>query len=276
DPRLSDAVAGAVAVLAEALQLVRRDLPCVAEHLRGERRVRISAQIDLRDLHAREIVLVLVEVVDLLLADGRLHDDRGERVEAMLRHLAHERPRRDAEHTRELPDDPVPPPSRQVSDPELHRGAGDVRHDHTAAAIEERATGSLDADEPELVALRRVQVGVSGEHLQRPEPEEQHDEREQRDTAEDRHPQRELRRQAMRLANTRVRRQEPAGRCTALLVRPGGHTTTSTSPAGSPRSSSPTIARTSRWTGSARITFVTNAGRSVVTRTSRATTSSPR
>src|SRR5262249_61957969 len=95
----------------------------VAEHLRGERRVRISAQIDLRDLHAGEIVLVLVEVVDLLLADRRLHDDRGERVEAVLRHLARERPRRGGGPTRELPGDPVPPPPRQVPGPKPPPGA---------------------------------------------------------------------------------------------------------------------------------------------------------
>ena len=91
-----------------------------------------------------------------------------------------------SEHAREVTDDLVPALPRQIAHPQLHGGAGDVRDDDAAAAVEQRPAGSLHADEAELVRLGRVQVRVAREHLQRPEAEEEHDEREQRDAAEDR------------------------------------------------------------------------------------------
>ena len=131
-----------------------------------------------------------------------------------------------------MADDRVAALPRQIAHPQLHGGAGDVRDDDAAAAVEQRTAGSLHADEAELVRLGRVQVRVPREHLQRPEAEEEHDEGEQRNASEDRDAQRELRCQAVRLDDARVGRQEAARRSAALLVRPGGHTTTSTSWAG--------------------------------------------
>ena len=55
-----------------ALQLGRGDLADVAEHLRGERLVRVVAQVGLLDLDARELRLVLEQVVDLVVVHRRL------------------------------------------------------------------------------------------------------------------------------------------------------------------------------------------------------------
>ena len=114
-------VAGAVSVPAERLQLLRRDLAGVAEDLRGERPVRVVAEVDLDDLDARELGLVLVQVVDLLLADRGLDDDRRQRdrMRALV-HLAREVARRDVEDaSRAAATRSWRPSLRHVADPEL-------------------------------------------------------------------------------------------------------------------------------------------------------------
>ena len=166
---------------------------------------------------------MLVEVVDLLLSDGRLHDDRRQRVEAALVDLPRQRARRDVENAGQAPHEVVPALLGHVSDPELDGGAGDVRHDHSPTAVEDRPAWCLDLDQPELVRLRGVQVLVAGEHLERPEPEEQDDEDGQREGAEDRDAQRQLRREAMWLAHARIGREEATRRRPLLLIRPGRH-----------------------------------------------------
>ena len=178
-PGLADPVTCAVAVLAEPLELLGRDLARVAEDLRRERRVRVVAQVDLHDLHAGELGLVLVEVVDLLLADRRLDDDRRQRVEAALLDL---RGRARAARRRGR-----------------SRAAGRARSDPPSACRRPRARTAVPATfetttrpwrsrigprgastriEAQLVVLRRVQVLVAREHLQRPEPQEEDGERE--------------------------------------------------------------------------------------------------
>src|SRR5262249_30887974 len=98
DPGLADPVAGFVALLAELLQLSGRDLARVTQDLGSKRGVRVVAEVDLRDLHSGELRTVLVEVVDLLLADGGLHDDRRQRVVPSLVHLPRQIARRDVEY----------------------------------------------------------------------------------------------------------------------------------------------------------------------------------
>ena len=62
----------------------------------------------------------------------------------------------------------------------------------------------------QLVVLRRVQVAVAGEHLERPEPEEEDGEDGERERAEHADAERELRREAVRLRDPRIGRQERA------------------------------------------------------------------
>ena len=110
-----------------------------------------------------------------------------------------------------------------VPGPELDCGSGDIRHDHASAPVEDRPSRRFDSDQAELIALRCVEVLVAGEHLQRPQPEEQDDEYEESERAEDRDAQRKLRRQPVRLADSRIRRQEAPRRRSLLLVRAGRH-----------------------------------------------------
>ena len=191
DAGLADLVAAPVVGLQPLLrlQLRRRDLADVAEHLRGERLVRVVAQVRLLDLHARELGRVLLQVVDLVVVHGRLDGDRRQRVDAPVVDLAREARRRHVEHGGEALDHPVAPCLlRHVADPQLHRRARDVADDHPALAVEDRAARRLDPDRPQLVVLGRLQVALAREHLQRPEPEEEQGEDRERDDAEDRRP----------------------------------------------------------------------------------------
>ena len=83
-----------------------------------------------------------------------------------------------------------------------------VVDEQTAVAVEDRPARRLEPDGAQLVVPRHAQVLVAGEDLQRPEPQEQRGEDEQDDTAEDRDPQRGLRRQAVRLFDSRIGRKE--------------------------------------------------------------------
>ena len=211
DPGLADLVAAAVVGLLPQLllQLGGRDLADVAEDLRAERLVRVVAQVRLLDLHARELRRVLLQVVDLVVVDGRLHRDRRQRIDAPVLDLACEADHRHVEHRGEALDHPVAARLlRHVADPELDRRARDVPDDHLALAVEDRAARRLDPDRAQLVVLGRVEVPLAREHLERPEPEEEHREDRERDDAEHADPDREARRQPVRRADARVGRQE--------------------------------------------------------------------
>ena len=151
---------------------------------------------------------MLVEVVHLFLADRGLHDDRRERVEPALVDLPREFRRLDVEHGGQPLHELVTAFAGHVPGPELDRSSGHVRHDDASAPVEDRTSRRFDSDQAELIALRCVEVLLAGEHLQRPQPEEQDDEHEESERAEDRDAQRELRRQPVRLADSRIRRQE--------------------------------------------------------------------
>ncbi len=159
---------------------------------------------------------MLVQVVDLLLANGCLDGDRRQRVGLPRGDLAGELGRGDAQDPREAADDLAPASfdPGHVADPELHRGPGDVRDDDAPVAIENRPPWRLDAYEAQLVVLGRLQVVLAREHLQRPEPEEEDAEHEQRERTEDADSQRERRSEAVWLPCVRVRREE------AIRLRP--------------------------------------------------------
>ncbi len=219
DSGLADLVPGAIPVVPLRLQLLRRDLAYVAEHVRGHRLVLVAAQVRAGDAHSPELGLVLREVVDLRLVHGGLDGDRRQRVALRLLDLADEPAERHVQDLREPPEHPVAPLLRQVADPDLDGGSRDVGDDRVAVSVEDRAARRLDADRPDLVVLGRGEVGVAGEHLQRPEPEEEEAEDAERERAEDAHPKRELRRQTVRLVRLRVGRQEAARGRAALVDR---------------------------------------------------------
>ena len=190
----------------------------MAEDVSCEGVVLVVAKVDLRDLDTRELRLVLVQVVDLLLADRRLHGDRSQRIHAALLHLTHQRPRGHLEDSRKPQYDLAPSLLGHVSDPQPNRGAGDVRDDGATLTIQDRPAGRLDANETKLVVLRRVQVLVAGEHLQRPQSQEEHREHDQRDPAEHADPQRQSRGEPVRLAHPGIGWEEALGGRAALVV----------------------------------------------------------
>src|SRR5262249_4988711 len=111
DTRLADLVGGVVDSLTlrvmlapELLELLRRDLPDVAEDLRGERLVRVVAQERADDLDAREVEPMLVEVRDLVVCRTGLHRNRIRELVAMCVDVARELVHGDGEHCRQLLD----------------------------------------------------------------------------------------------------------------------------------------------------------------------------
>ncbi len=218
DARLADLVAGLVEPRV-AVEVLLRDLADVAEHLRRERLVGVVPQVRLLDLDARELGGVLVEVGDLVLADGGLDRDRVDRVGCALVDLLRERERRHAQDAGEPLDDGVAAVSGQVADPQLDGGASDVVDDDAAVPVEDRPARRLDPDRAELVPLRLRQVRVARQHLERPEPEEQHREDREGDDPEDPDPEREPRREPVRGLDPGVGRQEPRRRGARLAVR---------------------------------------------------------
>ncbi len=87
DARLSDAVLGGVALLAQLLQLGGRDLPHMAEQLRRGRLGVVGAEVRLADTDALELGRVLIEVIDLVPVHASLERDRLERIVRALADL---------------------------------------------------------------------------------------------------------------------------------------------------------------------------------------------
>ncbi len=223
DARLADVVTGAIAI--QALELLWRDLTRVTEDLRSERRVLVVTEVDLDDLDAGELGLMLVQIVDLLLANGRLDGDGCERIEPPFVDLARESLGRDVQNAGEALDELESALLRQGAHPELNRRACDVGDDDAATPVEDRPSGRLDTHEAKLIVLRRVQMLVAREHLERPETQEEDGERDQPDDAENGDAQSKLRCEPMWLANSRVGRQEAPRGSSALLVGVGAHLT---------------------------------------------------
>ncbi len=161
DTRLPDAVARAISLAPKLRQLLRRDLPHVAEDLCRERVVVVVAEVDRDDLDPWEFGLVLVEVLHLVLGDRGLHDDRRHRISSVLGDLARELTRRHVQHVRKVPHDLGASLVRHVPDPELDGGAWDVGDDRSPVPVEDRASLRLYPHEPELVVLSRVEVLVA-------------------------------------------------------------------------------------------------------------------
>ena len=219
DTGLADLLAAAVALRLEALQLLLVDLADVPEHLRRQRPVLVVAQVRGHDRDPRELVRALEQRHDLVLVDGRLDEDRRQRVVLALLERSGQPGQRHAQHLREPLQHRVPPLLGQVGGPDLHRRAGHVGDDRVAGAVEDRAARRLERNDAQLVVLRRVQIAVAGEHLERPQTEEEHGEDDEGERGEHADPHRELRREAVRLRHPRIGRQERPGRRAALGVR---------------------------------------------------------
>ena len=104
DTGLADPVTGDVALLPHVLQLLGGDLADVAEPLREQLLGGIRAEVRLLEVDARELALVLVEVVHDLGRDRNLQRDRRQRVVLVRPDLLAELPERDVEDLRELAD----------------------------------------------------------------------------------------------------------------------------------------------------------------------------
>src|SRR4029077_11431352 len=124
DAGLADRVAAAVTLVVQRLELLRRDLAPVAEHVRGELLVRVEAEVRRRDLDAREVLGTLLQVEDLRLSGTVLHLDRRQRIAAVLAHRGADLASGNVEHARELTDlaQANAAPLREVRAPDLDCG----------------------------------------------------------------------------------------------------------------------------------------------------------
>ncbi len=211
DTGLADLVAGRIPVLPQLLQLVGRDLADVAEHV-GEQGLRVVlAQVGEARVHARELAAVLRQVVELRLVYRDLDGHRGQRVVLPLLELGEDPGERHVDDPGELLHLRVATLLRQIGRPHLDGGRADVRDEHAALAVDDRAARRLAADGAELVVQRRVLVPRAGEDLERPQAEEEHGEDRERDRGEDRHPKRHPRVEEVGLFDAGVARKEAAG-----------------------------------------------------------------
>ncbi len=212
DPRLPDRVGRLIASLLVALVLLRGDLADVAEHLGSERLVRVLAQVAVLRLHTRELGSPLFEIVDLVLAQSTLHDDRRQRIGAVLLQLRDHRRYRDARHHRDglqLLQLRVPR-LRQVGRPELEPRPRHVLHENVTVLVEDRAARRLESQRTDTVVVRLGEVALAGQDLKRPEAQEEDGEHPERQEREDRDPERGLRREPVGLRGPRIAGQEAA------------------------------------------------------------------
>ena len=99
---------------------------------------------------------------------------------------------------------------RQVGRPDLEAGPDHARNERMAVAVDDVPALRVDLNRPHAVLARLGAVLRSCEHLERPEPQEQHGEDCEGDEPEDRDAERKLRRQPIGLLDPRVGGQEAA------------------------------------------------------------------
>ena len=194
------------------LVLGRGDQSNVTEHLCGERLIRVVAQVRGSEVDAREIACAFLQVHGLFPVDRLLDDYRRRRVAAALLQLADHLRDRHVDDLREALQlfQSRGPLLGEIGRPELNRGCRAIVDDRPALAVEHRPSRGLERDRAELVVHRGVQILRPGEHLQRPEPEEEDAEDRDRDAAQNRDPQRDLRGQPERLGHSGRRWHEGA------------------------------------------------------------------
>ena len=182
-----------------ALDLLRGDRSDMAEQLRGQRSAWVAAQVRPLDRQSRELTDPLPQVHDDVPRDSFGKRDRLERVgPALFPEGLLELGDGNAEHAAQLPEDPRATPARQACRPDPDDLGEPVANDLPPPVVEDRPSRRLDPERPQLVVLRRREVPLPGEHLQRPEPEEEDGEGEQHHGAEDAEPKRDLRRHPVR------------------------------------------------------------------------------
>jgi hypothetical protein len=154
---------------------------------------RVVADEDPLHRDAGEAALVLFQVVDEVVAD--VLAQRHRRAGRHFFGLADRPPHLAQRHVGEAAEAGQLRPLfgrvlRQFLRVELQRQAGPVRDQDVAFAVEDVAPGGDPLELAAAVVLRLGQVLGAGEHLQVPEPEEEHREERHRDPAEDGNPQR--------------------------------------------------------------------------------------
>jgi hypothetical protein len=190
---LADLVAGFEPFVGGFLQLFFGDLADAAEQMGGAAFVRVVADEDALDGDPGKAALILFQVVDEVIADVLAQRHRGPGGDFFL---FFDRPPQLAQrHLGEVPEllqlghffDCV---FGQFLGVQLQRQAGAVVDQDVAGAVEDVATRSDHLVLAGAVVLGLGQILAAGQHLQVPEPEEEHGEEGDGDAAEHSDPQR--------------------------------------------------------------------------------------
>ena len=212
DPGLADPVAGGESPRLSLGQLLGRDLGLVAEDLRCDRSLLVPAQVGLGDLHSGKLGLVLEQEGRPAIAHVGADGHRCQRIVGeLLGDLGAHDLRAQAEDAGEAEEHRVPAGVGHVLErrrPHLDERSGHVGDEHVAVPVDDRAALRLEAEAADLVVLRVREVLVARDHLQRPEPEEERAEDDDGEHAEDPQAHRHLGREAVRLLDARVGREE--------------------------------------------------------------------
>ncbi len=181
---------------------------------------------------------------------------------------------RDLENAAQLGEDARPGPAREAGRPDADDVRKLVADERTAAIVVDRPARRLDANRSQLVVLGGSEIALTGEHLERPEPEEEDGEGEEDERPEHAQPERDLRRHPIRRLDAWVARHEARPR--RPDAREGRHqfVPSSTSIAGR-APGGVKMRRQSAYTGIVRSRFRTIAVGSAPTSPARAETGSP-
>jgi hypothetical protein len=211
---LDSALADVIPVpVAAALDLFGRHGPDVAEQLGGDRPVRIGAQVRLLDRHPGELLNPLLHIRDDVVVNTLGQRDGLQWVSPMLLaegllKLRH----RDAENGAQPGEDARPCPARETGRPDADDVRKLVPDDRAAAIVVDRPPRRLDSNRAQLVVLSGCEIALAGEHLERPEAEEEHGEGEEDERSEHAQPQRDLRRHPVRGLDARIFGEEACPR----------------------------------------------------------------
>jgi hypothetical protein len=101
------------------------------------------------------------------------------------------------------------------SRPDLDERPGRVRDQDVAVSVDDRAARRLQPERADLIVAGILEVALTGDDLKRPEAEEERAEDRDRDDPENRDADGRLRRDAVRLLDPRVGREEAGGQAGA-------------------------------------------------------------
>ena len=185
DPALAHGLVPRVAAAPVVVDLVRADLPHLAQDVGREVALRIGAQVRVLQPDPRELPAPLGEVVVELRGDVLGQDHGLQRAAVAGVDLLDQLAQGQVELGGQPREHLLAPRAGQVAGVHDHVLPRPVRHQHVAVAIEDVAARGLGDDRAQAVALGRRRVVLPADDLEEPQAHQQQAEQAHRDGAED-------------------------------------------------------------------------------------------